>query len=204
MLSALWLLTDPDPEILPSATLRGPFCSPRFTARTLLPCWSSFSRQLFKVPSGGAGRHWVPHAPSTGSEFTACSALAGCLLPTVFLDAAQGMLATCLNNSVSSLNMQNMQHNLARWVFFLKEFGSSSSWLLELGRAGRGLPFPLPRNGRASGVMTWSLLRYAARWSLRALFHPAVCYDNVNAQAVIVWQRNRLPYEITQRDSSAC
>lgn len=39
---------------------------------------------------------------------------------------------------------------------------------------------------------------------LSGLFHQAVCYENVNAQAVVIWQHHRLPYEITQRDSSAC
>lgn len=68
----------------------------------------------------------MPHTPSTGStccrEFTACLVLAGCLPLLVFLDPAQlpylqGTLATHLNNSVSSLNMQNMQHNPVSWVF---------------------------------------------------------------------------------------
>lgn len=46
-----------------------------------------------------------------------CSALAGCSFLPAFLDPAQldylqGTLAMHLNNSVSSLNMQNMQRNL--------------------------------------------------------------------------------------------
>lgn len=113
----------------------------------------------------------MPHTPSTGSachgEFTACSVLAGCLFLPGFLDPAQldylqGTLATRLNNLVNSLHMQNMQRNLVSWVF-LKEFGTASFWLLKLERAGRGLPLPLPKNGHVSGVMTRSLLRYAAR-----------------------------------------
>lgn len=39
---------------------------------------------------------------------------------------------------------------------------------------------------------------------LWGLFHQAVCYENVNAQPAVIWQHHRLPYEITQRDSSAC
>lgn len=39
---------------------------------------------------------------------------------------------------------------------------------------------------------------------LSGLFYQAVCYENVNAQAVVIWQHHCLPYEITQCDSSAC
>ena len=69
----------------------------------------------------------MPHTPSTGSachgELAARSVLAGCLLLPVFLDPAQldylqATLATRLNNSVRSLNMQNMWRNLVSWGFF--------------------------------------------------------------------------------------
>lgn len=87
----------------------------------------------------------MPRAPSPSSACrtgsTACSALAGGSLLPPFLDPAQlhylqATLATHLNNSVSSLNMQNTQRNLVSCCvlgFFLKN--------LELLR---GLPLPLP------------------------------------------------------------
>lgn len=138
---------DPATEIPPSAMLRGPFCSLCFAVSKLLPFRGSFSRQLFKVPAEGAGRYWVPHAPSTGStccgEFTACLVLAGCLPLPVFLDPGQlpylqGTLPTHLNNSVSSLNMQNMQHNPVSCFFFLKNSELLSSGCWSLGQQGRG------------------------------------------------------------------
>lgn len=38
---------------------------------------------------------------------------------------------------------------------------------------------------------------------VRSLLRKAAWHDNVHTQAVVIWQRNHFPYEITQRDSSA-
>lgn len=111
----------------------------------------SFSRSLLRLLEG-TGCHTHPRQAVPAVKDLLLSA--GWVLAPVCLDPAQlnflqGTLAMRLNNSVRSLSMQNTQ-----LAGFQKEFGTASFWLLGLGRAGRagkGLPFPLPKTAAFEG-----------------------------------------------------